>query len=165
MAKTRRDDRGRVLRKGEIQRASDKRYMYTYTDPLGRRRFIYANDLTELREKEKKLVKDQMDGLDLYVAGKATVNDTFDRYLSTKFQLRETTRSNYIYMYDKYVRETFGKKKIAEIKYSHVLQFFFTCSTKKSWRSAHWMLSTLCCIRHFNWRYGMRLFERIPLTV
>ena len=124
MAKTRRDDRGRVLRKGEVQRASDKRYMYTYTDPMGRRRFIYANDLTELREKEKKLVKDQMDGLDLYVAGKATVNDTFDRYLSTKFQLRETTRSNYIYMYDKYVRETFGKKKIAEIKYSHVLQFY-----------------------------------------
>jgi len=61
--------------------------------------YIYANDLTELREKEKKLIKDQMDGLDLYVAGKATVNDTFDRYLSTKFQLRETTRSNYVYMY------------------------------------------------------------------
>ena len=124
MAKARKDDRGRALRKGEVQRASDKRYMYTYTDPMGRRRFIYANDLTELREKEKKLVKDQMDGLDLYVAGKATVNDTFDRYLSTKFQLRETTRSNYVYMYDKYVRETFGKKKIAEIKYSHVLQFY-----------------------------------------
>ena len=102
MAKARKDDRGRALRKGEVQRASDKRYMYTYTDPLGRRKFIYANDLVELREKEKKLVKDQMDGLDLYVAGKATVNDTFDRYLSTKFQLRETTRSNYIYMYDKY---------------------------------------------------------------
>ena len=116
MAKTRRDDRGRVLKKGEVQRASDKRYMYTYTDPMGRRRFIYANDLTELREKEKKLIKDQMDGLDLYVAGKATVNDTFDRYLFTKFQLREITRSNYVYMYDKYVRETFGKKKIAEIK-------------------------------------------------
>ena len=81
MAKTRRDDRGRVLKKGEVQRASDKRYMYTYTDPLGRRRFIYANDLTELREKEKKLVKDQMDGLDLYVAGKATFNDTVDLYL------------------------------------------------------------------------------------
>ena len=41
MAKTRRDDRGRVLKKGEVQRASDKRYMYTYTDPIGRRRFIY----------------------------------------------------------------------------------------------------------------------------
>ena len=47
MAKARKDDRGRALRKGEVQRASDKRYMYTYTDPLGRRKFIYANDLAE----------------------------------------------------------------------------------------------------------------------
>lgn len=52
MAKARKDERGRALRKGEVQRASDKRYMYTYTDPLGRRKFIYANDLTTLREKE-----------------------------------------------------------------------------------------------------------------
>lgn len=124
MAKARKDERGRALRKGEVQRASDKRYMYTYTDPLGRRKFIYANDLTELREKEKKLMKDQLDGLDLYVAGKATVNDTFDRYLSTKFKLRDTTRSNYIYMYDKFVRDTFGKKRIADIKFSDVLQFY-----------------------------------------
>ena len=28
MAKTRRDDRGRVLKKGEVQRASDKRYTF-----------------------------------------------------------------------------------------------------------------------------------------
>lgn len=124
MAKARKDERGRALRKGEVQRASDKRYMYTYTDPLGRRKFIYANDLTELREKEKKLMKDQLDGLDLYVAGKATVNDTFDRYLSAKFKLRDTTRSNYIYMYDKFVRDTFGKKRIADIKFSDVLQFY-----------------------------------------
>ena len=77
MAKTRKDLRGRALRKGEVQRKSDQRYMYTYTDPLGRRKFIYANDLTELREKEQKLQRDQLDGLDLYAAGKATVNDTF----------------------------------------------------------------------------------------
>lgn len=131
MTKSRKDDRGRALRKGEVQRASDKRYMYTYTDPLGRRKFIYANDLAELREKEKKLIKDQLDGLDLYVAGKATVNDTFDRYLSTKFKLRDTTRSNYIYMYDKYVRDTFGRKKIAEVKYSDVLQFYIYLLNKE----------------------------------
>lgn len=46
MAKARKDDRGRALRKGEVQRASDKRYMYTYTDPLGRRKFIYAYNFT-----------------------------------------------------------------------------------------------------------------------
>ena len=85
MAKVRKDLRGRSLRKGEVQRSSDKRYMYTYTDPMGRRKFIYANNLAELREKEAKLMKDQLDGLDLYVAGKASVNDTFDRYMSTTF--------------------------------------------------------------------------------
>ena len=124
MAISRKDDRGRALRKGEIQRSSDKRYMYSYTDPMGRRKFIYAKTLAELREKEDKLIRDQLDGLDLYVAGKATVNDTFDRYLSTKFKLRETTRSNYVYMYDKFVRDTFGKKKIAEIKFSDILKFY-----------------------------------------
>ena len=124
MAKARKDERGRALRKGEVQRASDKRYMYTYIDPLGRRKFIYAQDLNTLREKEKQLTKDQLDGLDIYVAGKATINDTFDRYLSTKGKLRETTRSNYLYVYDHFIRDTFGKKKIAEVKYSDVLQFY-----------------------------------------
>ena len=125
MAKTRKDLRGRSLRKGEVQRASDKPYMYTYTDPLGRRKFIYANDLTQLREKEEKLLKDQLDGLDIYVAGKATLNETFDRYISTKYNLRESTRSSYLYTYDHYVRDTFGLKRIAEIKYSDVLQFYY----------------------------------------
>ncbi|BDZ79854.1 site-specific integrase [Claveliimonas bilis] len=127
MAKTRKDLRGRSLRKGEVQRASDKRYMYTYTytDPLGGRKFIYANDLTQLREKEEKLLKDQLDGLDIYVAGKATLNETFDRYISTKYNLRESTRSSYLYTYDHYVRDTFGLKRIAEIKYSDVLQFYY----------------------------------------
>ena len=125
MAKTRKDLRGRSLRKGEVQRASDKRYMYTYTDPLGRRKFIYANDLTQLREKEEKLLKDQLDGLDIYVAGKATLNETFDRYISTTYNLRESTRSSYLYTYDHYVRDTFGLKRIAEIKYSDVLQFYY----------------------------------------
>ena len=84
MATTRKDLRGRTLRKGEMQRSSDKRYAYSYTDPLGQRKYIYANDLVTLREKEAQLTKDQMDGLDIYVAGKATVNFVFDRYMSLK---------------------------------------------------------------------------------
>lgn len=124
MAASRKDLRGRSLRKGESQRKSDKRYVYTYVDPLGRRKYVYANDLVELREKEKKLAKDQLDGLDLYLAGKATINETFDRYISMKYNLRASTKSNYIYMYDHFVRDTFGRKKIAGVKYSEVLQFY-----------------------------------------
>ena len=65
------------MRKGESQRRSDGRYVYTYTDPIGRRKYVYAQDLVTLREKEAQLMKDQMDGLDIYVAGKATVNFVF----------------------------------------------------------------------------------------
>ena len=125
MAKARKDLRGRVLKTGEQQRKKDKLYQYSYTDPLGRRRFIYANDLVTLREKEKQLTKDQLDGLDLYVSGRATVNDTFDRYMSAKYNLKEQTKTNYIYMYDRFVRETFGLKKIKDIKYSDVLHFYY----------------------------------------
>jgi len=124
MAKTRKDLRGRTLQKGEIQRSSDKRYMYSYKGPLGQRKYIYAHDLVTLREKEAQLTKDQLDGLDIYIAGKATLNFVFDRYMSLKTNLRQTTRSNYLYMYDRFIRNTFGKKKIAEIKYSDVLQFY-----------------------------------------
>ena len=131
MANTRKDTKGRALRKGESQRSLDGRYVYTYTDPLGRRKFIYSMDLAELREKEKKLMKDQLDGLDLYAQGKATINDTFDRYMSTKYDLRDTTRSNYLYTYDHFVREDFGKKKLIDIKYSDVLQYYYYLLNEK----------------------------------
>ncbi len=125
MAKARKDARGRALRKGEVQRSSDGRYLYTYTDPLGKRKYVYATDLVSLREKEKKLIRDQLDGLDRYAAGRATVNDTFDRYIATKYNLRDNTRSGYIYMYDRFIREDFGRRKLLDIKYSDVLQFYY----------------------------------------
>ena len=124
MAYSRKDRKGRVLRKGETQRKCDGKYVYTYMDTLGRRRSIYSKDIKTLREREEQLIKDQLDGLDIYVAGSATVNFVFDRYISTKSELRETTRTNYKYMYDRFVKDGFGKKKIAVIKFSDVLQFY-----------------------------------------
>lgn len=121
----RKDGKGRVLRKGEHYRKADGRYSYIYTDPLGKQRTIYANSLVALRQKEEALVRDQMDGLNVYVAGSADVNFLFDRYISTKTELRSTTRSNYLYTWNHFIRDTFGKKKIKDVKYSDVL-FFYT---------------------------------------
>lgn len=121
---SRKDPRGRTLRTGESWRSQDGRFSYTYTDPLGRRKWIYSTDLVELREKEKKLMRDQLDGLDLYAAGKATVNNTFDRYIANKYDLRDSTRNGYLYTYNKFVRETFGKKKLVDVKFSDVMQFY-----------------------------------------
>ena len=66
----RKDGKGRVLRKGEGYRKGDGRYSYVYVDPLGKKRTIYAKSLVKLREREEQLQKDQLDGLDVYVAGK-----------------------------------------------------------------------------------------------
>ena len=154
MATARKDFRGRVLRKGEVQRASDKRYMYCYTDPFGRRKYIYANDLVTLREKETRLTKNQLDGLDTYVAGYATVNFVFDRYISLKTNLRETTRSNYLYMYDRHVRETFGERKIADIKYSDVLQFYNYLVVMKGLQTN--TLESIHCLLHPTFQLAFR---------
>lgn len=123
MAKARKDNRGRALRKGESQR-TDNTYVYTYTDPFKKRRFVYAKDLQTLREKQDKLKREQLDGLDTYLAGNATLNFVFDRYMSTKYDLRKTTKSNYLYMYNHFVREGFGERLIAELKYSDVKYFY-----------------------------------------
>jgi integrase len=129
--KQRKDNKGRVLLKGESQRKIDGLYIYTYTDPYGTRRYVYSKDLVTLREKKEQLLKDQMDGLNFYVGGKATINMAFDRYMSTKYNLRETTRSNYIYMYNKFVRDDFGNKLIARVKYTDVKMFYYHLLNEK----------------------------------
>ena len=124
MGKVRKDSKGRALRKGESYRKDKKLYLYTYTDPLGNRRYIYARDLAALRDKEKAIEHNRLDGIDMYAFAKSDINFIFDRYISTKSELRSTTMTNYVYTYNRYVRKGFGKKKIAEVKYSDVLMFY-----------------------------------------
>ena len=130
--KQRKDSKGRVLQKGESQRKIDGMYIYTYVDPYGKRCYVYSKDLFTLREKEQDLIRCQMDGLDFYVGGRATINMAFDRYMSTKYNLRETTRSNYIYMYNRFVRDEFGNKLIADVKYTDVKMFYYHLMNDKN---------------------------------
>ena len=125
MAKrVRKDSKGRVLHRGETYIKKKGLYCFTYTDPLGKRHSVYASDLLRLREKEREITQDRIDGIDLYARARADINFVFDRYISTKSELRSSTKTNYVYTYDRYVREGFGKKKIADIRYSDVLIFY-----------------------------------------
>ncbi len=128
----RKDNKGRALRKGETFRKYDSMYVYKYTDPFGKKAYVYSKDLEKLREKEVQLRKDQLDGLDTYAKGKATINFVFDRYITSKSELRSTTYSNYVYTYNHFIREEFGKKKIADVKYSDVLYFYKHLIEKKN---------------------------------
>lgn len=136
MSEKRRDSKGRVLKDGESQR-KDGKYEYKYFDAKGVRRSAYSWRLVEtdklpsgkrqclpLREIEKKLNKDIDDGIDTHTARKTTLNDFYDAYIETKYELKQSTRTNYKYMYTKYVREDIGKRKISSIKYSDVKKFY-----------------------------------------
>lgn len=150
----RKDNKGRALRKGETYRESDNRYSYSYKDIYGKRKFIYAKDLKKLREREAILIKDQLDGLDIYVAGKAKLNFVFDRYISTKTELRETTYTNYVYMYDRFIRDGFGENKIGDIKYSDVLYFYYDLINNKGLQINS--LETIHTILHPTFQLAVR---------
>lgn len=135
MAKARKDKRGYALRTGETQR-KDGRYVYTYTNKYGQRKSIYAKTLPELRQKERKSIRDREDGLDPDAADRITLNEMFDKYYSQKYDLKDSTKMNYKYMYDHFVRDTFGKRIISKIKYSDVKEFYYSLMREKGLKPA-----------------------------
>ena len=56
---SRKDNKGRVLEKGESQR-TDGTYMYRWTDLSKKRQTIYARTLNELRQKELQVTKTEI---------------------------------------------------------------------------------------------------------
>ena len=124
MAKSRKDSRGYVLRTGESQR-KDGRYSYSYTDLDKNRRTVYAKTLVELRAKERKIIRDKEDGLNPQLADRMTLNELYDRFIEQKYDLKPSTKVNYLYMYNHFVRDTFGKRLIGKIKYSDVKKFYY----------------------------------------
>lgn len=120
----RKDKFGKVLYPRESWNDNKKLYCYSYIDDMGVRRYKYAKTLSKLREKEQNLLKNKLDGLDIYVNGNADVNYVFDKYISTKRNLKSTTYSNYVYTYDHYVRDGFGRKKISAVNYSDIVIYY-----------------------------------------
>jgi len=103
-----------------------KRPMKKYSKETGRVPIIatMANESRSRRATWLRINRDLEDGIKAAVENKATLNDLFELYMANKPELKDTTRSNYLYMYNKYVRNDIGKKKIASIKYSDVKAFY-----------------------------------------
>ena len=123
MASSRKDHRGRVLRKGEYDRThSDGRYKYKYSEMGGG--VIYAATLEELREKEKQIQKDIMDGICPRLSATTTLNMMFEQDMELKTGLRESTKHNYFTMWDGNVRDSLGKMRVCDIKILHIRKFY-----------------------------------------
>ena len=124
MAVSRKDPKGRKLREGESWR-NDGRYSYRFTDiRTGKRRTIYAQDLPELREKEKKIAKDMDDNILTDSAiKKMTLNTLFERYMATR-ELKEPTRVNYIRVWNNRVKDEIGNIKVVQMLPSHIKAYY-----------------------------------------
>ncbi len=117
------DPKGRKLKEGEYYRV-DGRYSYRYTDSVGQRHAVYAKTLAELRTKEKAIQRDIDDKIVTdAVAKRMTVNDLFNRYMSGK-ELRDSTRQNYMSVWNNLVKDNFGLLKVVDVKQSNVKMFY-----------------------------------------
>ncbi len=135
MVQNRKDSHGHALRTGECQRKNG-RYSFSYTDRDHNRHAVYAGDLISLRKKEQQIRRDIEDGLDPRRAERITVNQVFDAYMQQKLNLKDTTRASYLYMYDHFVRGTFGRRKLVEVRFTDVKKFYYSLITEKGFRPA-----------------------------
>lgn len=119
----RKDNKGRVLQKGESQR-KDGRYVYQYKDISGKRKCVYADALSDLRKKEKEIDRDLEDNIDT-VEAEITLNEQFKKYMSLKLSLANSTRQNYLGLWESRVSNSFiANKKLCDIKKSDILRFY-----------------------------------------
>ena len=116
------DSKRRRLKKGEYEHADGR---YTYRVMIeGKRYLITTYSLQELREKEEKFYSDLEKGIDLDKS-KLTINDIADKYLSNKKRtVQITTYHTMTAMYDRYVRDSIGKKHLADLKRSNVKDYY-----------------------------------------
>lgn len=113
----RKDHKGRILQKGESQR-KNLTYQYRYTNIYGSRITVYAPDLKTLREKEREILKSQLDGT-AYSANKYTVVDLVEKYLATvASSLKESTLSQHEYGAKLIRNSHFGNRPIGGLKKS-----------------------------------------------
>lgn len=118
---TRKDNRGRILKKGEGQ-DKNGRYYFNYTDASGNRKRIYNNDLVELRQEEKDILKDLEDGINIADLDR-TLNEQFEICIAVK-NIKETTRAGYKNKWKVYFANGLGKKRITDIKKSDIQAFY-----------------------------------------
>lgn len=113
---------GIILQRGESLHVNGK-YMFRWTDCSGKRRTIYADNIVELRYMEHQLylareIEAHIDPTTL------RINELFVMWKERKVGIQRSTLENYIYTYETYVREGFGKRKVISIRKSDIRQFY-----------------------------------------
>lgn len=138
----RKDNKKRVLRKGEGQRP-DGRYYFKYKDAKGDIHFVYSWKLEphdvppagkkneeSLREIEKKIIRNVEDGI-LGYDSKLTVLQLVERYLQQKEgMVRHNTLAGYKFVTNILKKEAFGNMPIGHVKLSDARRWLIKLQKK-----------------------------------
>lgn len=129
MSVKRRDNRNRILRRGEYQR-KDGRYCYRYKDEDGKERYVYSWRLDKndpmpkgkkhelsLREKEKQIEVDLFDHI-VTNGGNYTVLRLVEKYVSLKAGVKHNTVAGYNTVINILKKDIFGKQRIDKVHLS-----------------------------------------------
>lgn len=150
MSEKRRDNRNRILREGEYQRA-DGRYRFRYVDINGNEGNIYSwrldhNDSIpkgkkmelSLREKEKQIEQDMFNQV-VPRGGDLTVLELVEKYVGLKVGVRSSTKAGYKTVINILKKDDFGKKRIDKVKLSDAKAWLIKLQQvdKRSYSSIH----------------------------
>lgn len=117
------------LKKGETEKQKGG-YEYRWTTPDGIRHSMFAPTLDKLRELEEQLIVDKHDGIKTDIKA-LTVNDCFNLWKDLKRGIKDSTYQNYIYMYEMFVKPSFGKKRVVQVVKTDVKRFYNTLKDEK----------------------------------
>lgn len=122
MVKRRKDSKNRVLKAGETERKQGG-YQFRWNTGDGKRHYIYAKDLRELRNKEKEIIHDMDDGIRTDNL-KLTLNDLYTIWLDVKKGLKPNTFNNYRYMYEHFVKNSLGQYEVRLLHRTDIKRFY-----------------------------------------
>lgn len=91
---------------------------------------MFAPTLDKLRELEEQLIVDKHDGIKTDTKA-LTVNDCFNLWKDLKRGIKDSTYQNYIYMYEMFVKPSFGKKQVVQVVKADVKRFYNTLKDEK----------------------------------
>lgn len=137
MRAVRTDNRGRILQRNENQLKNGS-YTYRYFDEIsGKRKCITSWRL--LPEDESPDPEDERDclrNLEIRIEKTQkiyrrklpkpgyTVNDYWEKYLSLKCEVAESTLVGYIYLYNRHIRNELGKRLVTALRASDIKRFY-----------------------------------------
>lgn len=135
---TRYDNKKRVLHVNEYQN-KDGRYVFHYTDAHGKKCKVYSlalkpEDIPELikagkkcdvclRDLEKQILTEKAKRIVSPKKIKKTVNNLFEINLARR-NLRQSTETNYRYMYNKFIKPVFGYRFINMLTQDDIEEFY-----------------------------------------